>query len=181
MPLGGQAETWYVGIDPGKSGGMAAIGPGVVWATSMPATIRGILDWLGRLGTFNCLQCGASCNLAPAAPKVHVVMEKVGGYVRGGRGNVGSRMFEFGRSCGTLLTACEAVGLKVLEVAPTTWQQALGLSSRMTDGTKIEGADWKRHLKARAEALFPSVKVTLKTADALLLAEYCLRRARDTL
>ncbi len=33
------------------------------------------------------------------------------------------------------------------------------------------GDRWKAHLKGRAQALFPRVEVTLKTADALLIPE----------
>ena len=39
-------------------------------------------------------------------------------------------------------------------------------------GKRADHADrWKSHLKGRAQALFPRVEVTLKTADALLILE----------
>ena len=36
------------------------------------------------------------------------------------------------------------------------------------------GDRWKAHLKERAQALFPRVEVTLKTADALLMLSWYL-------
>jgi hypothetical protein len=42
----------------------------------------------------------------------------------------------------------------------------LGLGVKKTYGTR-----WKAHLKERAQALYPHLTVTLKTADALLILE----------
>lgn len=36
---------------------------------------------------------------------------------------------------------------------------------------------WKNKLKAEAQRLFPSIKVTLKTADALLIYEYAKKES----
>lgn len=58
----------------------------------------------------------------------------------------------------------------VHKVLPRTWQGGLGL--RNTD--KLPYADWKKVLKERAQAEYPGVKVTLKTADALLILKYAL-------
>jgi hypothetical protein len=49
---------------------------------------------------------------------------------------------------------------------PKKWQQALGLGDKKTHGNR-----WKAHLKGRAQALYPQLTVTLKTADALLILE----------
>lgn len=55
------------------------------------------------------------------------------------------------------------------EVTPQVWQAKLGLTKDKSDSTP-----WKTILKRKAEALFPSIKVTLKTSDALLLVRYGL-------
>jgi hypothetical protein len=52
-------------------------------------------------------------------------------------------------------------------VRPQKWQGFLGLGKSEGDKTK-----WKNKLKAKAQNLFPSLDVTLSTADALLLLEY---------
>jgi hypothetical protein len=52
-------------------------------------------------------------------------------------------------------------------VRPQKWQGYLSLGKSEGDKTK-----WKNKLKQRAQSLFPSLDVTLATADALLLLEY---------
>jgi hypothetical protein len=75
-------------------------------------------------------------------------------------------MFQFGYAAGgpywTLLT----LGLRVRFVRPQKWQKALSLGNRKTYGDQ-----WKNHLKTNASDLFPSITVSLKTADALLMLE----------
>ena len=51
------------------------------------------------------------------------------------------------------------------EVAPQVWQKVLGCLSRGD----------KNVTKAKAQQLFPAIKVTHAIADALLLAEYARR------
>lgn len=82
-------------------------------------------------------------------------------------------MFRFGEGYGFLLGVFMACGVRVELVTPQTWQKALGLGHRAKTQTK---ADWKRKLRAEAERLFPGVKVTMASADALLLLEYGRRR-----
>ena len=63
-------------------------------------------------------------------------------------------------------------GLSFDEVTPQAWQKFLGISPRKKTETKVQH---KNKLKAKAQQLFPNIKVTLANADALCLAEY-LRR-----
>lgn len=58
-------------------------------------------------------------------------------------------------------------------VTPRTWQKGMGMVPKRKGEKETS---WKNRLKAKAQQLFPQVKVTLATADALLLAEYCRRR-----
>jgi hypothetical protein len=98
------------------------------------------------------------------------VIEKVGGYI--GKPQPGSAMFKFGMSYGGLRMALIAAGISFLEVTPQQWQKTLGVSTKKKNETK---GKFKNRLKALAQQIFPSVKVTLATADALLLAEYARR------
>lgn len=147
----------YLGIDPGASGGLASIAADGTKAVSMPQTERDIWEWFYEFHP----------DMNPFA-----IIEKVGGYIQREGGNPGSAMFKFGMSYGGLRMALVAAGIPFDEVTPQAWQKALGISSR--GKTETRGM-FKNRLKAKAQQLFPSVKVTLATADALLLAEYCRR------
>ena len=142
----------YIGIDPGKGGGLAAIIDCGYVASPMPESNREILDWLVDNGGGQ--KCVAVIEHVHAMPKQGV-----------------TSMFTFGEQFGRVRMACTSMGIAYDLVRPQKWQKELGLLS-----TKKEShSDRKRRLKRRAEELFPGAKVTLKTADALLLAEYCRR------
>jgi hypothetical protein len=153
--------TRFLGIDPGAGGGLAvlALEPPSAIAVPMPATGRDLVDWLRE----NAL--GATA-----------VIEKVGGFIGVGGRNVGPgpAMFKFGFSAGFAQGCLTTLGIPHEEVTPKRWQQALGISARKPAESK---AQWKTRLKGEAQRRFPSVKVTLATADALLIALYCQRLA----
>lgn len=144
-------------IDPGASGGMAASGQNIV-AWPMPSTEGDICDAIKTV-----------------APDV-CYLEKVGGFVAGNAAP-GSAMFNFGRNFGFILGVLSALGTRTVLVTPQAWQKALGLGHRDKDTDK---AAWKNKLKAEAWRLYPALKPTLKTADALLILEFA-RRACHTL
>ncbi len=110
--------------------------------------------------------------------EVLCVLEKVQGWAgKGGDGEESGgpanahRSFKFGQQFGWCQMALAAAGLRTDEVAPQSWQ------GEFIAKVKGEGkAPHKRRLKAAAKELFPSEKVTLETADALLLAEWCRRK-----
>lgn len=141
-------NTCYLGIDPGISGGLAAIdtidGETFVWTYEMPPTDRGIWDLLRSFDRDSITLCA---------------LEKVTGRPRQ-RGAM-----RFAEHNGALRALVVASGVPTELVAPGTWQRALGC---------LSGGD-KSVLRARAEALFPGVKVTAWNQDALLLAEYARR------
>lgn len=147
--------TFFMGIDPGKTGGIAVSDHlGIHVATyKMPETP---LDLLALFGLYRHGTCRA-------------VLENVhaGAW---GHGKTGQKMgvtsaFTFGRGFGRLETALAAAAIPFDLVTPQTWQAAMGCRS---------GGD-KNITKARAQQLFPAVTVTHAIADALLLAEYCRR------
>lgn len=73
-----------------------------------------------------------------------------------------SSSFKFGQSYGFLRGLLIASGIPFEEVTPQAWQKAMGCQSRGD----------KNVTKARAQQLFPGVKITHANADALLIAEY---------
>jgi len=143
----------YIGIDPGKSGGIAAINgfgkPFVELAVPMPATERDTLDVLYKLGFLNGTMIGRA------------VVEKVGASPQMGVVSA----FTFGKGYGRLLMALTAARIPFDEIAPGKWQQLMGC---------LSGGD-KNVTKRRAQQLFPELMITHAIADALLLAEYCQR------
>lgn len=149
-----------IGIDPGKSGGIAwRIGNSPLAVTSMPDTVHDICALLRGLTTED-----HGCE---------VFLEEVGGYIGGagegesngaGRAN-GARMFTFGRNYGELLGVCAGLDIPVHLVRPQKWQKALSLGT----STGMSKTEWKNKLKAKAQQLFPATKLTLSTADAALI------------
>lgn len=139
-----------IAIDPGKSGGIASSDG---WAVPMPATPKELLLTIQ----------GARAAVA--------YIEEVGGYA-GGAGAPGAAMFNFGEQYGSCVMALLATGFEVRKVRPQKWQKALSLGNSV-GMTKTQ---WKNKLKAKAEELFPRLKVTLKTADALLILHAAQRQ-----
>ena len=137
-----------VGIDPGAKGGLAWGDHAV--AAKMPDSALDLADLLRDI-------------MSEGVP-VRVFLEEVGGYV-GGPGAPGSAMFNFGKNYGIIIGVCATLALPVESVRPQRWQKALGLGT----SAGLTKSQWKNKLKVRAQSLFPHVKVTLDTADALLI------------
>ncbi len=139
------AKRIFIGIDPGKSGGIAAVDARgkAFLVTPMPQTERDILDWL---------------TIAKHEDSPRAVLE----FVRSSPQMGVSSAFTFGAGYGGLRMALVAVGIPFDQVTPPKWQAAMQCRSRGD----------KNITKRRAQELFPDVKVTHALADALLLAEY---------
>lgn len=154
----------FIGVDPGASGGLACISgyPQVrqwtVETIKMPETDADLLEWL-RERSFN------AC----------AVLERVGGFIQGNP-TPGSAMFNFGANFGALRMALTAAAIPFDVIIPAKWQRGVGVTPRGKDEKKTSH---KNRLKARAQQLFPGVKITLAVADALLIAAYC-RQTKGT-
>lgn len=145
-----------IAIDPGATGGVACWKRGQpTVAFAMPDTDGDLIELLPTL-------------IAPA--KTIAYVERVGGFV--GKAQPGSRMFAFGRSYGFVLGALQAMGVRIELVLPQKWQKPLGLGTATACASRTE---WKSKLKAHAQRLFPGMRPTLKTADALLILDYALK------
>lgn len=155
-----------IAIDVGASGGIAVRTGDEIAAFAMPPTQGDVLELLAGIIT-TARSCGG---------EVRAAVEKVGGYI-GGRGGTGSAMFNFGQGYGFILGVLASHRVRVELVTPQKWQKELSLGNSKSHASKTA---WKNHLKAKAQQLFPSQKVTLKTADALLILEYANRTGSQT-
>lgn len=143
-----------IAIDPGKSGGIAYYDGEQVELQSFKNMTQGdIIDTLRSL------------YIELTVP--NVILEQVGGYV-GGKGAPGSAMFNFGVSYGLILGSVQAMGMPLELVTPQKWQKKYSISAK--------GNERKKLLKQKAQQLYPHLKITLDTCDALLLLHYALER-----
>jgi hypothetical protein len=143
----------FIGIDPGVSGGIAALDSdgSVISCIKMPETPQDI--WIALTEMSKQYEGRACIEKVSATPQMGV-----------------SSAFAFGRGYGQLLMALAAAAIPFDYVLPSKWQSALGCSTgggRM--GQRV--AD-KNRTKRRAQELFPQIKMTHALADALLIAEY---------
>ena len=78
--------------------------------------------------------------------------------------------FKLGRNLGQIQGIL--IGLKIPHelVCARTWQKGLN------GVAKLQGTAKKRKLKEIASSMFPDARITLKTADALLIANYGLKQ-----
>jgi hypothetical protein len=155
-----------IGIDPGVSGGFAWLSDEGPRAQKMPDTERDVWEFVSQFAGINASAC----------------IEQLGGVPRSkpdAQGNTFAKqspttMLTMGRNYGGLRMALVAAGIPFEEVLARKWQTAFGLLSRPGES---KTAKKNRH-KAKAQQLFPSLKVTLATCDAILLAEYWRRLSR---
>ena len=104
---------------------------------------------------------------------ISAVMEQVGGYIRprgkDGGAQPGSAMFNFGEGFGFLRGVLMGLGIPLRMVRPQEWQKQLCL------GAPADKSARKRALKSKAQELYPGLKPTLKTCDALLILDWANR------
>jgi len=140
-----------IGIDPGKSGAVVALKDGKVKVCRLDQTERDIaefFDWLDAQISFGGGAALVMLERASAMPGQGV-----------------SSTFKFGTGYGFLRGCIAMTTIPMEEVAPAKWQRVMGC---LTKGDK-------RISRARAQQLFPVLKVVHANADALLIAEYCRR------
>ena len=150
-----------IAVDPGASGCIAIRWHGgSVTAVKMPDTEGDVVAEIHDAVESAQLEgCG-----------IVAVVEKVGGYVSGGGGQPGSAMFRFGYGAGVIMGALLALRVPTIMVTPQKWQGRLGIGTR----GKREKGEWKNVLKAEAQRRYPDQKVTLATADGLLILDWAV-------
>lgn len=157
----------FLAIDPGASGGFAWRDiDGKVQCCAMPDTEQEVVKLIRRLQQVDL-----------------VIVERVGGFM-GGLGVAPSGMFNFGCGFGLIKGAMLALNVEFLLVVPRKWQDSLQLGKKKdykfevirtrgkNKGIPAMRSNWKEHLQSKAQKLYPRIKVTLKTADALLMLNY---------
>lgn len=139
-----------LGIDPGKGGGLAVIDADtheVIDVTAMPETLADISDFVERHSDSQC----AYIEIVHSMPKQGV-----------------ASTFTFGQFYGYVQMAVTCHKIRCIDVLPSKWQTALSMKAKKGESYEAH----KRRLKGKAQQLFPKTKITLKNADALLIAEY---------
>ena len=147
----------FLGIDPGKSGGIAVIGHdgAVIDYCLKNKTERDIFGFMATIRWNSCFQGDADSR------QFFAVVERVSSSPQMGVKSA----FTFGQGYGYLRGVLVAAHVPFDEVTPQKWQKFMGC---LTKGDKNVS-------KAKAQQLFPNIKVTHGNADALLLAEYARR------
>jgi hypothetical protein len=140
-----------IGIDPGANGGIAwGSSNQKACAVKMPATNGDILALLR--GYYQ--------------PGSVVYLEDLVKYA--GTDMKGATMSVYARNFGFIEGAVMALGLRLVIVPPKKWQGIYGFGS----SRNLTKTVWKNKLKAEAQRRNPHLKVTLATADALLILEW---------
>jgi len=158
-------KTLYIGIDPGQSGGFCTIkikadGNLVTEAYKMPDTEHDANIILQK-----------ACYGVPSTSTL-AMLEKVGAMP----GQGVSSMFKFGKNYGFLRGLLIANMIPFLDVPPRTWQKGLSIQPRGKEESKTH---FKNRQKGLAQQMHPHLKVTLATADAILIAEYLKKYDND--
>jgi Holliday junction resolvasome RuvABC endonuclease subunit len=143
-----------IGIDPGKNGAIAWIVDGKPCVEKMPDTLADLWDLLESIlhdiaPIYRSAQCKAYLEQVHSSPQMGVVSA-----------------FSFGNGYGHLEMALTAAGIPFERVRPQAWQKAMGCMSKGD----------KNVTKRKAQELYPQLKVTHATADALLIATYGTRQ-----
>ena len=140
-----------IGIDPGKGGGIAVITDETVQIHNCPKTVDAMAHLIDL------------CLSDVAAYRTRVFLEKVWAFPTDGR--AGS--FTFGENYGQWQGILASYELEPILVTPKTWQSHFDIKKGLKKDVR------KKILKQMAIERCPGIKkVTLKTADALLIAIY---------
>jgi hypothetical protein len=141
-----------IGIDPGKNGGIAWIDDrGKPCVEKMSDTLKDLWELIQSIehSDSGFRNCKAYIEQVHSSPQMGVVSA-----------------FSFGNSYGHLEMALTAAGIPFERVRPQAWQKVMGCMSKGD----------KNVTKRKAQELYPQLKVTHATADALLIATYGTRQ-----
>ena len=167
-------------IDPGASGGICWIDndqlSSGVKAIGMPDTDTAIVELFEQFKgkDVTVLMEMVTGFVGFRTKRVNIVCPRCKGYVpyEVKESDPAARSFNFGKNYGKLEGIIAAMKFRVEKpIVARSWQKVHGLSKPKC----IAQNKWKNILKDRAQKLFPSVKVTLKTADALLILDVLMR------
>lgn len=150
-------KTLFIGIDPGKKGGIACIDTESGIRYTEPYSDKALIDlcrdesWRGNTNHIVCC------------------LEKVGAMP--GQGVVS--MFSFGQSVGYIKGVLESFGIPYQEITPQKWKKEFGLNSEKAASSEV------------CNRLFPGISLLATErckkphdgmTEALLMAEYARRK-----
>jgi len=139
-----------IGVDPGTNGGIAVIDEkGNAYAEKMPETLQDLFELLNSYSVGYDGSCRAYLEQVHSSPQMGV-----------------KSAFTFGNGFGHLEMALTACSIPFERIRPQVWQKALGCLTRGDKGIT----------KAKAQEMFPNIKVTHAIADSLLIAEFGRRQ-----
>tara|TARA_Y100000034_G_C6676539_1_gene297238 strand:+ start:152 stop:616 length:465 start_codon:yes stop_codon:yes gene_type:complete len=141
----------FIGIDPGKSGGIAILTSETAIVHACPRTIEDMATLIGV------------CLNDVSAENVRVTVEKVWAFPTDGRRG----SFSFGENYGQWQGILASHELDPVYVTPKIWQSHYEIKKGLPKPVR------KKILKQLAKDKYPdTIGITLKTADALLIALY---------
>lgn len=147
-------KTLFIGIDPGKSGGIAYIDAEHGFVCTEPYSDKALIDL---------------CSDASKGGQVICCLEKVGAMP--GQGVVS--MFSFGQSVGYIKGVLESFRIPYQEITPQKWKREFGLSSDKAKSAEICGRLFPDvSLLGTPRCRKPHDGM----AEALLMAEYARRK-----
>ena len=142
----------YVGIDPGKGGGVATIYKNEVKVYKCPASVYDMAMMFALI-----------MNETPPSHML-VMIEKVWARPHDGRSSV----FTFAQNYGNWEGIVSSHEIQSHYVTPQKWMKAIGCPP------KLKKQERKNYLKDLAKKKYPQLgkKIILATADAMLIADY---------
>ena len=140
----------YIGIDPGKSGGICVIEDDFAKAYPCPYDVSDMAILFAMAISIS------------ETKTVVAYIEKVWAHPADGRSSV----FKFAENYGMWKGIAGSYEIDLQEVSPQRWMKYYEIP-------KMEKSARKRYLRDKARSMYPDLKkVTLKTADAILVATY---------
>jgi len=162
-----------ISVDPGRNGGLACSDEGVVYSFNMPDTPADLWKLILSMKT------GADD---------FALIEQTGTYMSG---ESAPAAVTFARHCGHLDAFLIAAGIKHDTVPAAKWQHWLiGKPNWPKISKDIQGnerskilakrkQERKNKIKAKVQCLYPELKITLKTSDALGILVYAMNNQKQ--
>ena len=165
--------NFLIAIDPGLSGGVAwQDKEGIVHAEPMPEGMTAQAELIRQI------------QLRNRGYSFSAILEKTGTYVPG---NSSIAAVTFARHCGHIEAIFYMCDIPTTQISPQKWQSVLPLSkfspipkgtdpkAKRAEGTRRKAVH-KREIKEEMQRRYPHLKVTLKTADALGILTWGMKR-----
>jgi hypothetical protein len=144
----------FVGIDPGNGGGIAVL-----------TEDEDGLDIVSRKFPTDVRDVGMFLKAATNNTNHRVAIEKVHSMPNQGVKST----FTFGMNYGIWIGALRTLDIDFIKIQAKQWQEYYEIPKQPNY------YDRKKALKNKAIELFPNERVTMYTADALLIANYCMQ------